>query len=641
MTFTATVAPISPATGTPSGMVEFLSGTTVLYTAETPQSPGVWTYQTSALPLGSNSITAIYSGDNTFTSSISGSQTVTVGAADTNTAVTYFPTSPVSGQNVTLTATVTAASPGSGTPSTGTVQFYTDNGATLLGSADLTNGVATYTTSSLVAGANSVDAVYESTSSDFNGSTSPYVTVTLAAAATSTTTVTYSPSSPVYGGEEVTLTATVTPNSPLTGTPTGTVVFYNGTTALGPATLVSGSGSLLPMALPAGANSITAQYSGDSTFTSSTSPVTTVTVGLATTTTAVTFSPSAPVYGESVMLMATITPTTTGADLPSGTVTFYNGSTALGLPATVTSGVATLDVNTLPASTTNSITAQYSGDSNYAASTSPAVTLPVSQSSSATTVTYFPTSPVVGQNVTLTATVTAVSPGAGTPTGTIQFYNGTTALGSPVTISGGVASLTTTALAAGANSITAQYSGDSNFMTSTSPAVSVTLAPTATSSTTVTFSPSTPSYGTNVTLTATVTPVSPLTGAPSGTVEFFNGTTYLGTATQYVMGTDSLTATFSTTALPVSSSNSITAQYSGDSTFTSSTSAPVTVPVSQITTATSLAYTPSSPSYGTSINSRRRSRPRAPGPTSPRATWISTMGRRCWKACPSHMIRPR
>ena len=432
---------------------------------------------------------------------------------------------------------------------------------------------------------------------DFNGSTSPNVTITPVATATSSTTVTYSPSSPVYG-DDVTLTATVAPVSPLTGTPTGTVTFYKGATSLGTATLTNGVASLAPLALPTGASSITAQYSGDSTFTSSTSPVTTVTVGLATTTTTVTFSPSNPVYGQSVVLTANITSTSTGADLPTGTVTFYNGTTLLGSAATVTNGVATLNLNILPVSATNSITAQYSGDSNYAASTSSAVTLPVSQSSSTTAVNYFPSSPVASQNVTLTATVSAVSPGAGAPTGTVQFFNGSTSLGT-ATISGGVASLVTSALGTGTNSVTAQYSGDTNFVASTSPAVSITVAATATSTTTVTFSPASPVYGQTVTLTATVAPISSLSGAPTGTVEFYNGTTLLGSET-LTAGTDSSTATFTTSSLPVAA-NSITAQYSGDSNFTSSTSSAVVVTVSKVTTTTALAYTPTSPTYGTTV----------------------------------------
>ena len=95
--------------------------------------------------------------------------------------------------------------------------------------------------------------------------------------------------------------------------------------------------------------------------------------------------------------------------------------------------------------------------------------------------------------MTLTATVAAVSPGTGTPTGTVQFYNGTTALGSPDdTRRRGRHADDHDALTTGDNSITAEYSGDPNFVASTSPAVTVTLAATATSTTTVTFSPSSP-----------------------------------------------------------------------------------------------------------------------------------------------------
>ena len=93
--FTATVAPISPATGTPTGTVEFLSGTTILDTVAL--SSGTASYSTSSLALGQNSISAIYSGDDTFSSSVSGTQTVTVGLANSSTVVTYAPASPVVG----------------------------------------------------------------------------------------------------------------------------------------------------------------------------------------------------------------------------------------------------------------------------------------------------------------------------------------------------------------------------------------------------------------------------------------------------------------------------------------------------------------------------------------------------------------
>ncbi len=588
VTFTMTVAPISPATGTPTGTVELMNGTTLLNTATLTN--GVATFETSSpLPIGSNSITAVYSGDDNFTSSTSSPLAVTVGHAASSTVVTFFPVSPIVGGSVTLTATVSAASPsspGSGPP-TGSVEFF--NGTTPLGTTTLAGGVATFSTNNLAAGANSVTAQYLG-DSNFNGGTSPAVTVTLAQTPTSTTALSFSPSSPLFG-QDVTLTATV--SSTTTGTPTGTVQFFNGTTSLGTATLTGGVATLAPTALPTGANAITAQYSGDSTFTSSDSPVTAVTVLKATTTTTVTFTPSAPVFGQSVKLTATITSTTTGSTSPTGTVTFMNGSTTLGT-GTLSSGVANFTTTTPLAVGSNSITAVYEGDTNYSTSTSAPVPVPVAQASTTTAVAFFPSSPVANQNVTLTATVAAVSPGAGTPTGSVQFFNGTTLLGTG-TITAGVATVTTAALPAGANMVTAKYSGDTNFEVSTSPALTVTVAATATSTTTVTFTPSTPFLGEKVTLTAKVAPVSPLTGTPTGSVEFFNGTALLGTGTL----TDGI-ATFSTTTLPVAS-NSITAQYSGDSNFTSSTSSAVTVPVTEISTTTALSFAPSSPGFGASV----------------------------------------
>ncbi len=147
----------------------------------------------------------------------------------------------------------------------------------------------------------------------------------------------------------------------------------------------------------------------------------------------------------------------------------------------------------------------------------------------ATTTTISPvtTSPVFGQSVALTATVGAVTTGLGTPTGSVEFEIGATVLGSATLNSSGVATLNTTMLTTGSNSITAVYSGDTNFTASTSAAVTVTVAQ-ASSTTTVTASPNPSLVGQTVTLLATVTAVSPGAGTPSGSVQFFNGTTEPG-----------------------------------------------------------------------------------------------------------------
>ena len=84
--------------------------------------------------------------------------------------------------------------------------------------------------------------------------------------------------------------------------------------------------------------------------------------------------------------------------------------------------------------------------------------------------------PVVhGMPVTFTATVTVVAPGAGAPTGSVTFLDGATTLGVVPLGPLGQATLTTSALVAGARSITARYGGDGSFTTSTSPAVIATV----------------------------------------------------------------------------------------------------------------------------------------------------------------------
>jgi hypothetical protein len=103
-------------------------------------------------------------------------------------------------------------------------------------------------------------------------------------------------------------------------------------------------------------------------------------------------------------------------------------------------------------------------------------TLTISPDATTTTVASSLNPSPFGQAVTFTAAVTANAPGSGTPTGTVTFYDGSTALGTG-TLSGGVATFTTTAtgLAAGNHTITAWYNGDGNFLAATSAGLAQTV----------------------------------------------------------------------------------------------------------------------------------------------------------------------
>ena len=174
----------------------------------------------------------------------------------------------------------------------------------------------------------------------------------------------------------------------------------------------------------------------------------------------------ATVFGQSVTFTATVSAVAPGAGAPGGTATFEDGTTALGT-VTLTGSAAALTISTLSVGS-HAITVVYSGDSNFSTSTSVPTSQTVGQAHTATTLAD-PTNPsAIGQAVTFTATVSPSAPGAGTPTGSVTFKDGTATLGTE-TLTGGTALLTTSTLALGTHSITAVYNGDTDFITSATP----------------------------------------------------------------------------------------------------------------------------------------------------------------------------
>jgi len=148
-------------------------------------------------------------------------------------------------------------------------------------------------------------------------------------------------------------------------------------------------------------------------------------------------------------------------------VTFKDAATILGTGTLGGSGKATFTTSALSVAT-HSITATYSGDGNFNAtgvggSTAPALSQVVNKADSLSTVTSSVNPSVFGQSVTFTATVTAVAPGVGTPSGTVTFKDAATILGTGTLDGSGKATFTTSALSVTTHSITATYSGDGNF----------------------------------------------------------------------------------------------------------------------------------------------------------------------------------
>src|SRR5262249_37264965 len=234
------------------------------------------------------------------------------------------------------------------------------------------------------------------------------------------------------------------------------------------------------------------------------------------TSTSISSTPNPATIGQTVTISVTVSPVAPAAGVPAGTVTIMDGVTSLGV-VTLVNGSASLATSALTAGT-HSLTAAYGGSPSFLASTSAAVTQPVNVLTT-TTVASTPNPSVTGQAVTLTATVSPVAPGTGVPTGTVTFMDGATSVGT-ATLAAGSASLTTSALGVGSHSLTAVYNGAAPFLGSASSATTQIVNQGGTN-TNLTSTPNPSTIGLTVNLTATVTPVAPAAGVPTGTVTFF------------------------------------------------------------------------------------------------------------------------
>lgn len=411
----------------------------------TSSNQGTANFSATLQTSGSQTITATdtVNGAITATASIN----VSPNPTPTSTGVTTSVNPSTFGQSTTFTATVTPTS--GGTP-TGTVTFTAD-GSNVLGAISLSGGQAALSVSSLGAGNHSIVARYSGDSAhQASASTALTQTVTVA----STTTGITSSLNPAAVGQTITYTATVT--SQYLGTVSGSVLFKSGANPLGSATLVGGQAGINTSFSTPGTRSISATYVGDANNAGSKSLGLQQLVDKAVSSTAVVSDINPSDYAQLVAFTATVT----CAVNPTKTVTFKYGSTVLG-KVTLTGNTATLSTSTLGAGT-DAITAVYSGDGNCAGSTSPVLAQVVNIAPTTETLTSSQNPSAVGQSVTFTATV---SSSAGVPTGKVKFMRGSTALGT-VALSGGVATLTTTKLPAGSDSITANYLGTGNYGTS-------------------------------------------------------------------------------------------------------------------------------------------------------------------------------
>jgi hypothetical protein len=454
----------------PTGTVTFMNGTTTLGTGTVSGTPGsstalatgVASLTSSLIPCGNASITATYGGDANYAASAQ-SPTATISIACATTKMTVTPASNTVQASQSLAVTVTLSPSGSLAAPSGTVTLtaslsgtqvvYTSPAGTISnGAVTIVIPANTMPLGALTIAANySGDSYYSSSSSTStvqvvsSGTITPILALTL-------------PTTPVSGAFPVAVTISGPAGDP---TPTGQVS-VSGVTGSFP--LTSGSASVLDTAnLPAGQNTISVTYYGDTNYASGSASGTVFIQGTPT----IRFSPSGPVIAVNQALSLTVTISTlTNLPVPTGTITLSSGSYNSGAIQMVAGAASfTIPANSLAVGF-DYLTAMYSGDSNYASGSAqnpvtvntaatPGLTvsaLPVTVTVTAgattgntSTISVMPSGGFTGA-VSLTASITSSPVGVTTPP--VLSFGST----SPVNITGtsaGTATLTVTTTAAG------------------------------------------------------------------------------------------------------------------------------------------------------------------------------------------------
>jgi sugar lactone lactonase YvrE len=504
--------PTTPITyGTALGSGDFAA--TAIYNSTDISADGTFAYYVGSvggttatagtiLPVGNNQLCVQWTPSSSYASQYSSASTcVTIVVNAASTTISWTPASPI----------IYPATLGSG-------QF---DAAAMFGSANVSSdGTFTYyvgsvggtvaTTSTVLSvGSDQLCVQWTPSSSytaDYNSS-SGCATITVNAP----TSISWTPASPITYGTALRsgqFNASASSGTTNIGAD-GTFIYY--------VTAVGGTVATTSTVLPGGSDTLCVQWTPSSSYTSQYSSASLcVPITVNTASTSISWSPS------STNIIASTGPTSGQLDAAAlagstnvsanGALTYYLsvvGGTQISVGSTLALGPATICVQWAPSS---SYTADYNSSSACQSFT-------VINTQPTTTTLASNINPVfLSNSVTFTATVTPSS-GAIVPTGTVTFYDGSTAIGTGTLSASGsgasaVASLTTTSLAAGSHVITAVYSGDTNSQGSTT---TITLVEVVEDFSVTANSPSSSTVepGTSATYSITVSPLSPATTFPS------------------------------------------------------------------------------------------------------------------------------
>jgi hypothetical protein len=302
-------------------------------------------------------------------------------------------------------------------------------------------------------------------------------------------------------------------------------------------------------------------------------------------------TPASPVVGQPITVNVGVTAGQGGSGTPTGQVVVSDGTRSC--TAQLSAGTGSCQL-TETAAGTYSLTASYGGDANFNASTSAPASVTVAGAPTTTTITKTaPDTPVTGQPVTATVTVSPGQGGSGTPTGQVVVSDGTRSC--TAQLSGGTGSCELTETAAGTYSLTATYGGDAGFASSTSAAAGVTVAPDTTKTDITSVTPAKPATGQLFTVTATVSADKPGSGTPTGQVVVSDGTQSCTAQLSGGAGSCQLSE-------PEALAYTLTAAYGGDANFSTSTSHDKSVTVAKAATVTGLGVSATSIAYGSETN---------------------------------------
>jgi hypothetical protein len=436
LSITATLA--NNGGGTPAGNVTLLDGGNAIATGVLDPN-GRSTFAISSLTVGTHQLTASYDGDSASAPSVSPVLAQVVNKADQT--IDFAPLAGKSYGDAPFTVTATASS-------TLAVTFAVSGACTIAGNTVTIVSTGSCTVTASQAGSDNYNAAAP-VSRSFN----------ITKAAQSAVTVT-APSDGTYAQTGLSASASG-------GSGTGAYSFSAGSSTACTVNAVTGA---IAVTSGTGTCAITASRAGDTNYNdSAASAPATVNIHKAPiTAAAVTSTVNPSIYGQPVIFGAAVSST---RGVPTGTTSFLDGAVNLGSAGLNAQGQAALpSAALLPG--VHSITAVYNGDANFLGATSSPLPQNVAPANTTTILVANINPAVLGQSVNFAAAVSANAPGAGTPTGTVTFREGTTVLATVPLNGMGQAVCSTANLAIGTHAISATYNGDTNFNGSASPVVS-------------------------------------------------------------------------------------------------------------------------------------------------------------------------